>query len=243
MKKILYKKILYIISVSLISIVFFSCTSVTEEKNDPSSEISNSKKISKWEYRGYLIEDSELNVFLFLIEGNISNIKVVLNDDIKPLEAITESEKLYKFKFNNLRNGLNSLRISDDNKIFSATIKNQPFDGQIIDTNTSFTIQVNQEVKIKKSGMIIRLISLTRDSRCEDPLDKFSCMHDPKTYLNFQMSAPKYTPESMTIQKPQTEIAGGVFHDFPFSIEEIEPSPQKNKVIGQSKYKVTMKVH
>ena len=57
------------------------------------------------------------------------------------------------------------------------------------------------------------------------------------------MSAPKYTPESMTIQKPQTEIAGGVFHDFPFSIEEIEPSPQKNKVIGQSKYKVTMKVH
>jgi|ETNmetMinimDraft_23_1059889.scaffolds.fasta_scaffold01505_9 hypothetical protein len=237
------KKILYVISVSLISIVFFSCASATEEKNDSSSGISNSKDFSKWEYRGYLIEDSELNVFLFLIEGNISNIKVVLNDDIKPLEAIKESEKLYKFRFNNLKNGLNSIRISDDNMAFSATIKNQPFDGQIIDTNTSFTIQVNQEVKIKKSGMTIRLISLSRDSRCEDPLDKFSCMHDPKTYITFQMSAPKYTPESMTIQKPQTEIAGGVFHDFPFSIEEIEPSPQKNKVIGQSKYKVTMKVH
>ena len=92
-------------------------------------------------------------------------------------------------------------------------------------------------------NMPTMLISLTRDSRCEDPLDKFSCMHDPKTYITLQMSAPKYTPESMTIQKPQTEIAGGVFHDFPFSIEEIEPSPQKNKVIEQSKYKITMKVH
>ena len=237
------KKILYIISVSLISIVFFSCTSLTEEKNDSSSKILNSKDFSKWEYRGYLIEDSELNVFVFLLEGNISNIKVILNDNIKPFEYINESEKLYKFKFNNLKEGLNSIRISDDNRSFSATIKNQPFDGQIVDTNTAFTIQVNQEVKLKESGMIIRLISLSRDSRCEDPLDKFDCMHDPKTYITFQMSAPKYTPESMTIQKPQTEIAGGVFHDFPFSIEEIEPSPQKNKVIEQSKYKVTMKIH
>ena len=246
MKKILNKKISNIISVSLISIVFFSCTSVTEEKNDPSLNISNlknSKDFSKWEYRGYLIEDSELNVFLFLIEGNISNIKMVLNDNVEPYESINESEKLYKFKFNNLKNGINSIRISDNNRIYSATIKNQPFDGQIIDTNKTFTIQVNQEVKIKNHGMIIRLISLSRDSRCEDPSDKFSCMHDPKTYITFQMSAPKYLPESITIQKPQTEIAGGVFHDFPFSIEEIEPSPQKNKVIEQSKYKVTMKVH
>jgi hypothetical protein len=241
MKKNINKKIINIISVSLISIVFLSCTSIIEEKNDPS--LKNSKDFSKWEYRGYLIEDSELNVFLFLIEGNISNIKVVLNNNIKPYESITESEKLYKFKFNNLKNGINSIRISDNNRIFSATIKNQPFDGQIIDTNTSFTIQVNQEVKIKNYGMIIRLISLSRDSRCEDPSDKFSCMHDPKIYITFQMSAPKYLPESITIQKPQTEIAGGVFHDFPFSIEKIEPSPQKNKVIEQSKYKVTMKVH
>ena len=102
---------------------------------------------------------------------------------------------------------------------------------------------VNQEVKIKSYGMIIRLISLSRDSRCEDPSDKFSCMHDPKIYITFQMSAPKYVPESITIQKPQTEITGGVFHDFPFSIEKIEPPPQKNEVIEQSKYKVTMKVH
>ena len=85
---------------------------------------------------------------MFLLEGNISNIKVILNDNIKPFEYINESEKLYKFKFNNLKEGLNSIRISDNNRSFSATIKNQPFDGQIVDTNTAFTIQVNQEVKI-----------------------------------------------------------------------------------------------
>ena len=31
-------------------------------------------------------------------------------------------------------------------------------------------------------------------------------MHDPKTYLNYQMSATKYTHESITIQKPQNEM-------------------------------------
>ena len=90
--------------------------------------------------------------------------------------------------------------------------------------------------------MIIRLISLSRDSRCEDPSDKFECMHDPRTFLTFQFSAPRYLSENPTILKPQTEIAAGTFHDFPFSIEEIEPTPQKGVIIEQSKYEVKMKV-
>ena len=215
-------------------------------KSNKDSQENHSKKLdtyTKWEYRGYQIVESELYIFLYL-EGEISNIKVILNDNIDPSETNNESENFYEFKFVDLKNGINSIRISDkNNNIFSAAINNKPFNGQTADSGISFTIQVNEEVKIKDSGMIIRLISLSKDSRCEDPTDKYACMHDPFTHITFQLSAPKYHPESITVKKPQTENVGAVFHDFPFLIEEIAPPPKNGEVIEQSKYQVTMKVH
>ena len=228
---ILKKKILNIISIFLLSVLFLSCTSNAEKNINPISDNKDSEKsknITDWEYRGFQIEESD--------------IELLLNDFSKPNQIIPESNSIYEFKFNNLKDGVNSVRISDNRKSFSVAIKNQPFKGKIVDSNTSFIIKVNEEVKIKNTGMIIRLISLSRDSRCEDPSDKFECMHDPRTFLTFQFSAPRYLSENPTILKPQTEIAAGTFHDFPFSIEEIEPTPQKGVIIEQSKYEVKMKV-
>ena len=242
---ILKKKILNIISIFLLSVLFLSCTSNAEKNINPISDNKDSEKsknITDWEYRGFQIEESELSIFVYLIEGDQSDIELLLNDFSKPNQIIPESNSIYEFKFNNLKDGVNSVRISDNRKSFSVAIKNQPFKGKIVDSNTSFIIKVNEEVKIKNTGMIIRLISLSRDSRCEDPSDKFECMHDPRTFLTFQFSAPRYLSENPTILKPQTEIAAGTFHDFPFSIEEIEPTPQKGVIIEQSKYEVKMKV-
>tara|TARA_B100000029_G_scaffold510839_1_gene603335 strand:+ start:2919 stop:3653 length:735 start_codon:yes stop_codon:yes gene_type:complete len=242
---IIKEKIANIFSIFVLTILFLSCTSNIEDNDNTKLENENSGKtenFTDWEYRGFQIKESELNIFLYLIKGEISDIKLLLNDSFHPNQVIAEPNDIYNFKFNNLKDGINSVRISNNKKSLSVAIKNQPFQGKIVESNTIFTIKVNEEVKIKNTGMIVRLISLSRDSRCEDPTDKFDCMHDPRTFLTFQLSAPRYIPESPTILKPQTEIAAGVYHDFPFSIEEIEPPPKKGIVIEQSKYEVKMKV-
>tara|TARA_Y100000996_G_scaffold8661_1_gene7228 strand:+ start:133 stop:870 length:738 start_codon:yes stop_codon:yes gene_type:complete len=227
---------------SILSIILFgfACTNESEKNLE----------INKLEYLGYEYLDQKVKVF-FQNYSN-ENYSVTLNS-LAPQEEIS-SKGLTELIFINNGNNNSSLKIKNniniEESVISKSLLNPKLNYKIISINKDFKLKINETAFEESTNTILRLIDVSEDSRCPDPLDNNetlsnpgSCIHNPKTLLHVIIETPRNITFDEFIYKEQLSDYEFFYGGNYIKISKIEPDIQElNRLIPDSDYEITFTI-
>lgn len=233
----LKKVIIFMILTSIL--IIFGCSS--DQKNQD-------ENVSKLEYLGYLYLDNEVKVFLKNYSDE--NYLITLNSIAPNQENLKDG--ISELTFLNKGNGNSSLKIkniieAEENSISKALLNPEENYKQVLN-GQNFLLKINETAYEKSTNSIIRLIDISEDSRCPNPLDKNenisnpgSCIHEPRTLIHLIIETPKFKTFDEFIYKEQLNNYEFFYGGNYINISKIDPEiGELNRLIPDSDYEVTL---
>jgi len=227
---------------SIFSIILFGFACSDETENDA--------EINKLEYLGYEYLDQKVKVFLKNYSSE--NYSITLNS-LAPLEEIS-SKRITELIFINNGNNDSSLKIKNniniEESVSSKLLLNPKLNFKNISINKDFKLKINETAYEESTNTILRLIDVSEDSRCPDPLDNNealsnpgSCIHSPKTLLHLIIQTPRNNTFDEFIYKEQLSDYEFFYGGNYIKISKIDPDIlELNRLIPDSDYEITFTI-
>ena len=235
MKNLMLNK--YLLHIFLFTVLFiFGC----------SNESENELEINKLEYLGYEYLDQKVKVFFK--NYSIENYLITLNS-LAPQEEIY-SNGITELIFINNGNNNSSLKIKNnieiEEKVLSKLLLNPKLNFKIISLNKIFKLKINEAAFEESTNTIIRLIDVSEDSRCPNPLDNNealsnagSCIHTPQTLLHLVIETPRNNTFDEFIYKKQLSDYEFFYGGNYIKISKIDPDIlELNRLIPDTDYEI-----
>ena len=227
---------------SIFSIILFGFACSDETENDA--------EINKLEYLGYEYLDQKVKVFLKNYSSE--NYSITLNS-LAPLEEIS-SKRITELIFINNGNNDSSLKIKNniniEESVSSKLLLNPKLNFKNISINKDFKLKINETAYEESTNTILRLIDVSEDSRCPDPLDNNeslsnpgSCIHSPKTLLHLIIETSRNNTFDEFIYKEQLSDYEFFYGGNYIKISKIDPAIlELNRLIPDSDYEITFTI-
>ena len=209
-----------------------------------SDETENDAEINKLEYLGYEYLDQKVKVFLKNYSSE--NYSITLNS-LAPSEEIS-SKQITELIFINNGNNDSSLKIKNniniEESVSSKLLLNPKLNFKNISINKDFKLKINETAYEESTNTILRLIDVSEDSRCPDPLDNNeslsnpgSCIHSPKTLLHLIIETSRNKTFDEFIYKEQLSDYEFFYGGNYIKISKIDPAIlELNRLIPDSDY-------
>ena len=215
-----------------------------------SNEMENDAEINKLEYLGYEYLDQKVKIFLQNYSSE--NYLITLNS-LAPSEEIS-SKGMTELIFINNGNNNSSLKIKNniniEESVISKSLLNPKLNFKNISLNKDFKLKINETAYEESTNTILRLIDVSEDSRCPDPLDNNealsnpgSCIHSPKTLLHLIIETPRNNTFDDFIYKEQLSDYEFFYGGNYIKISKIDPDIlELNRLIPDSDYEITFTI-
>ena len=120
-------------------------------------------------------------------------------------------------------------------------------DGYLPDTETSITaslgqafdIKVGQEATISSQQLLLKFLSVSKDSRCPQGTN---CIWEGNGKVNIKLTAQGHTPVTIELNTAKSLPSEATYLSYKISLLDLQPHPSAGSMIQQPEYIATVSI-